>query len=221
MGDNICATLYADVNGAEVSVCVDNYSVRQYCVNQLNKNPDANLKRMISDLLVYGEKTQIYQKYKTDALVTEGLALTPSTFEFLETSFNKQELIGESDPNVRYSSAKLELSNDMIVLLGITTDDPTPYTFEVTINGKTTVYTSKDLVLQNGRYYLSFSGVKATAFDDVITAVIKKDGVQIGQTLKYSVYTYIQKNQDTSDQALRELLKAIYNYGESAKLYEE
>ena len=70
-------------------------------------------------------------------------------------------------------------------------------------------------------YYLSFRGVKATRFGDVITAVIKKDGVQISETLNYSVYTYIQKNQNTANEALAELLWAIYNYGESAKLYEQ
>jgi hypothetical protein len=220
MGDNISATLYATIDGVEASVSVPNYSVRQYCINQLNKNPDENLKRMISDLLVYGEKTQLYQKYKTDALVTDGLTLTPSTFVELDASHNKQQIIGTSDPNVRYSSAKLELSNDMIVLLGITTDDPTPYTFEVTTNGKTVVYTAEDLSYQDGRYYLSFSGVKATRFGDVITAVVKKDGAQISQTLQYSVNTYIQKNQNTDNEVLADLLKAIYNYGESAKLYE-
>ena len=221
MGDNICATLYATVGGVEVSVCISEYSVRQYCINQLNRNPDANLKRMISDLLVYGEKTQIYQNYKTDALVTDGLTLTPSTFVELDDSYNKQQITGTSDPSVRYSSAKLELSNDMIVLLGITTNDPTPYTFEVTTSSKTIVYTAEDLDYKDGRYYLSFSGVKATRFDDVITAVIKKDGVQVSQTLQYSVYTYIQKNQNTDNDTLRELLQAIYNYGESAKLYEQ
>ena len=221
MGDNISATLYATVDGTQVSVSVPNYSVRQYCINQLAKNPDANLKRMISDLLVYGEKTQIYQNYKTDALVTEGLELTPSRFEPLDASYNKLQLIGSVDPSVKYSSASLELSNDMIVLLGITTDDPTPYTFEVKANGKTEVYTAKDLTYRNGKYYLSINGVKATKFDDVITAVIKKDGVQISQTLNYSVNTYIQKNQGTANTALGDLLKAIYNYGESARSYEQ
>ena len=221
MGDNICATLYATVDGVEVNVCIPNYSVRQYCVNQLNKNPDANLKRMISDLLVYGEKTQLYQNYKTDALVTDGLILTPSTFVELDSSYNKQQIIGTSDPKVRYSSASLELSNDMIVLLGITTDDPTPYTFEVTSNGKTEVYSAKDLTYRDGKYYLSFRGVKATRFNDTIMAVIKKDGIQISQTLQYSVNTYIQKNQNTDNVVLANLLKAIYNYSESAKLYEQ
>lgn len=221
IGDNISSTLYATVGGVEVNVSVPTYSVRQYCINQLNKNPDDNLKRMISDLLVYGEKTQIYQNYKTDALVTDGLDLSPSSFVEMDSTYNKQQLIGTEDPNIRYSSARLQLSNNMIVLLGITADDPAPYTFEVTINGRTTVYTSEDLSYRDGGYYLSFSGVKATEFDDVITAVIKKDGVQIGQTLRYSVYTYIQKYQNTEDETLRELIRAIYNYGESAKLYEK
>ena len=221
MGDNISATLYATVGGVEVNASVPNYSVRQYCINQLSKNPDANLKQMISDLLVYGEKTQIYQDYKTDALVTDGLELTPSTFESLDSSYNKHQLIGTADPNVRYSSASLELSNDMIVLLGITTNDPTPYTFEVTTNGETKVYSAEDLTYRNGKYYLALDGIKATKFNEVITAVIKLDGVQIGQTLNYSVNTYIQKNQNTDNTVLADLLKAIYNYGESAKLFEQ
>lgn len=220
MGDNICATLYATVNGVDVSVCIPNYSVRQYCINQLDKNPDDNLRRMISDLLVYGEKTQIYQNYKTDTLVTMGLDLRPSQFNSLGSEYNKQALIGEAVSEVRYSSARLELKSDMTVMLGITVADPTPYTFEVTTNGKTTVYTSEDLVWDSGRYYLSFKGVWATQYDDVITAVVKKDGVQVGQTLQYSVYTYIQKNQNTTDAKLCALLQAIYNYGESAKMYD-
>jgi hypothetical protein len=221
MGDNISATLYATYQGREITNCVPSYSVRKYCENQLKNDPDDDLKRMISDLLVYGAKTQIYQGYKTEDLVTDGFDLTPSTFETLDASYNKQRITGISDPNVRYSSATLQLSNNMILLLGITTNDPTPYTFEVTIRGRTTTYTSKDLIYRDGKYYLSFSNIKATEFNEVVTAVIKKDGVQISQTLEYSVYTYVYKNQNVSDTALRELLQAIYNYGESAKLYEK
>ena len=219
IGDNICATLYATVDGIEVSVSIPTYSVRQYCLNQLSKTTDEAFISLISDLLVYGEKAQIYQNYKADELVTEGLDLTPSTFVALDSSYNKQQIIGTADPNVRYSSANLLLSNEISVQLGVTTDDPSPYTFEVTINDRTDIYTSEDLEYRDGKYYLTFRGIKPSAFDDEITAIIKKDGVQISQTLKYSVHTYIQKNQNTQTDILRELLKAIYNYGESARNY--
>ena len=217
IGDNICATFYATVDGVEVNVSVPIYSVRQYCVNQLNKTTDEAFKRLISDLLVYGEKAQIYQNYKTDALVTSGLTLTPSAYESLDSSYNKQQIIGTSDANVRYSGAKLLLSNEISLQLGITTNDPTPYTFEVTINDRTDVYTADDLEYSDGKYFLTFYGIKPSAFDDEITAIIKKDGVQISQTLKYSVHTYIQKNQNSETEILRDLLRAIYNYGESAR----
>ena len=221
MGDNISATLHATYGGEDVTNAVATYSIRQYCVNQLAKNPDAKLKTMISDLLVYGAKTQIYQNYKPEQLVTEGLSLTPSTFETLDASYNKLSVTGEADPKIRYSSATLQLSNSMTVLLGITTDDPTDYTFEVTVNGNTSVFDAGDLSYDGGKYYLAFRNVKATAFDSVITAVIKKDGVTVSEQLTYSVCTYIQKNQGSSNAELAELLKAIYRYGESAKMYEE
>ena len=43
------------------------------------------------------------------------------------------------------------------------------------------------------------------------------DGNQLGRTLTYSVYTYVQKNQGSANANLANLLKAIYNYGESVK----
>ncbi|MBE6557720.1 MAG: hypothetical protein E7661_01735 [Ruminococcaceae bacterium] len=223
MGDRIDATLYAMVNGEEVSVSILDYSIRQYCINLLEQKPDdENLKRMVSDLLVYGSKTQVYQNYKVDALVTDGIELTPSNFNRLDETYNKQELIGAVDPDIRYASATLELSSEMTLLLGITaTKDISLYTFEVAINGRTTIYTFEDLTYKNGKYYLSFCGIKATEFNDVVSAVIKKDGEQIGQTVNYSVYTYIQKHQNTENEELRELLKAIYNYGESALIYKQ
>ena len=60
----------------------------------------------------------------------------------------------------------------------------------------------------------------ANEFGDVVTATIKKDGVQIGQTLNYSVNTYIYNKQDKADD-FGNLIKAVYNYGNSAKVYAE
>lgn len=67
---------------------------------------------------------------------------------------------------------------------------------------------------------LTFRKISALEFDDPVTAVIKSGGVQVGQTLTYSVnsYIYSAKNDNTVP-SLGELLRAIYNYGESAKAY--
>ena len=220
MGDNISATLYTTVGGEVLTDTVAEFSMLAYCKNQLATSTDAKVLTLISDLLVYGAKTQVYQGYKTDKLVTEGLELTPSTFPGLDESFNKLTITGEADPAVRYTSANLILSGKMTLRLTVATADPTAYTYKITVNGVTTEYTAEDLVEAGaGKYYLYFDELKATAFDDVITAEIESNGNQISQVVTYSVNTYVQAFQNTDDVALHELLEAIYNYGKSAKAY--
>lgn len=219
MKDNISATVYATYGEKEYSDTYANYSVLKYCTNQLGKNPNAKLKALLSDLLVYGEKSQLYKNYKTNDLVTAGLSLSPSSFPGLDSSFNKQTATGTKDANVDWSSATLMLANNVAMRFGIKTTQPEKYTYEVTINGKTTVYTADDLIPNGeGKWYLDFPGIMANQFNRTVTAVIKQNGVQVGRTLTYSVNTYIWKYQSLTD-SLGNLLKAIYNYGNSAANY--
>ena len=107
---------------------------------------------------------------KTEELVTEGLVLSPSVFSELGSSYNVQQVEGTSDPNIRYSGAGLTLSNDMTLRLKITSTNPSAYTYEVSINGRTSIYTYEDLEdNRDGTYYLYYSG-----WD------IKRGGHQIG-----------------------------------------
>ena len=218
MGDNISATLYATYGTQEYSHTVASYSVLKYCTNQLGKSPDAKLKALLSDLLVYGEKSQLYMNYKTDQLVTKGLSLSPSTFPGLDSSFDQQKLTGTTDPNVKWSSAGLVLSNNMVMRFAITTTNPENYTYEITISGRTSVFTHEDLVEEDGKYYLYYRGIKATEFNKPVTAVIKYNGTPISKVLTYSVNTYIYKNQALTN-ALGDMLRATYNYGKSAESY--
>ncbi len=221
LGNNISATLWGySVNDGEwASVTIANYSVRQYCINVLRSTTDESLKTLISDLLVYAEKTQLYRNYKTDALVTEDISISPSKFEALDKSYNRFLLTGENDVNVRYSSVSLLLKSDMTLKLGITTNDPSPYTFVIKNGSKEYTYTSEDLYYDDGRYYLEFTGIMAVQFDNTIVATIRRGNTQVGQTLTYSVNSYIQKYQNHTDESLRDLLRAIFNYGRSAYAY--
>ena len=219
MGDNISATVYATVNGSQIVDTVSSYSVRAFCVSQLKKNAgDAKVVSLISDLLVYGEKTQNYLGYKTGELVTSGLILTPSTFTALDASFDKLSITGTAHEAVRYSGVSLVLSNKVVVRFTITTADPAAFAYKVNVAGVDTVFTAEDLVAAgDGKYYLYFDQLKATAFDETITATVLSDGQVVSQTVTYSVNSFIQRNQNTDDAAYRELLEAIFNYGCSAK----
>ena len=225
MGDNICAKLYATTAyGQTACVTKENYSVREYCVNSMNKYQNVagsdKLMTLLTDILVYGATAQQYTKYHTDALVTEGVDLSHAT-EFTTVTETKLARTGEEDAEIKWVSASLQCGSQMAMVFTFTTTVPEVTTVEVTINGRTSVYTiPESRVNSNGTYSTTFTGISATEFDDTVTAVFKKDGVQVGQTLTYSVNSYVYSMQDNDTVPyLADLVKAIYNYGASARAY--
>ncbi|MGM9650494.1 MAG: leucine-rich repeat domain-containing protein [Faecousia sp.] len=220
LGDNVSATLYAQAcDGTTHSKTVANYSVRQYCVNMLKHYPDnETLVTLLSDLLVYGEKSQLYMNYRTDALVTDGVeSLQPSTFTALTQT--KKALSGEVSELVQWQSVGLRYENNTTMYFRFTAQQTEGLTVEITIDGRTSSYDVAALTPENGVYRVDFNGILATEFDKPVTAVFKRNGEQIGQTATYSVNSYIYSNQDSTDAALQALVQATYNYGASAQYY--
>ena len=204
----------------EVSVCQPNYNLRDdYCLVMLPL-VSGSMKTLISDLMVYAEKTQIVQNYRTDALVTAGVeGLTPSTFVPLTAESNKERYYGEVIDNAWFMSGSLKLSGKMTVAVYVYLDNPANYTLTAEVNGRTATYNGSDLELSeygNGVYVLYFDDLKASAFDEVITFSILQDGQVIGEQMEYSVNSYVFAAQDMLTGDMLELLKAINNYGRAA-----
>ena len=227
MGDNICATVYATVDGYQVSAQIASYSMVKYLDNQLKKETlPAATRTIFSDVLAYGEAAQILQGYKTDALVSTLLsassALTPSTFpESLPDSLNLQKRFGEADSRVQYTGVTLSLGSKMAVRVSVTCTDLDAFTYKVEISGREYTYTGEDLVPvtdgSDGKYYLYFNQVKASELGEKITFTVWEGDTQVSYTIEYSVYTFVQKNYTKGDEATKNMLKAIYIYGESVK----
>ena len=229
MGDNICATLYASVDGVPVSVQIASYSMVKNCDNQLKKSSlDAETRTLLSDVLIYGQKAQISTNYKTDVLVTSLLSaastLTPSTFpEALDSSLDLQKRTGTKDDRVQFTAVTLALGSKMAVRVAVTCTDTSLFTYKVTISGREYTYTGDDLVPvsdgSDGKYYLYFDQMKAREFGELMTFTCWEGDTQVSYTIEYSVYTFIYRNYNKSslDEATKDLLKAIYNYGESTK----
>ena len=216
MTDNISATLYATKDGATVSDTVATYSVKQYCANLLAAHPnDAALVTLLSDLLTYGAAAQNYTGYKTNDLATSGLTLSPSTFTAI--SGKSVTFTGTADTDTYWSEATLVLGNTVGIRLYFYTD--AQISIEVTINNSTQTYDSGFVSCGNGRYYLDIPGIEATDFDTTVSAAFYDNGAQVGNTLGYTVNTYICGTQNTSNTLLRALVRALYNYGASAAAY--
>ena len=233
MGDNICGTLYATIGDTQVSVQIAEYSLLQYCFNQLKKtSTGATLRTVFSDLLFYGSKAQLFSNYKTDALVSDlaaaklaelgnsALCLTPSTFTALGEEYNKQVISGDADSRVNLNGVTLVLGSKIIVRYTVTCTDLDAFTYKINVAGVDYTFTGYDLELADAsrnRYYLYFDNLYANQLDEVITLSIWEGDTQVSRSLEYSVYTYIWKNQDVADTSIRDLVRAIYNYGQSAK----
>ncbi|MBQ6431658.1 MAG: InlB B-repeat-containing protein, partial [Oscillospiraceae bacterium] len=217
MGDNVSATLYATKNDVEESNTQSTYSVRQYCVNKLADNTiSANLRTLLSDMLVYGAAAQTYMGYHTNALVNSGSdIINPTCSTFVNLSGNAASFDGAADANIFWLSAGLTLTDSVAMTFRFHADDVSDLTVYVTINGRTQEFT-EFTAAGEGVYEVSFTGISAEEFGDTVTAVIERDDEQIGNELSYSVNAYVQSKQADSNAALAALVKALYNFGASA-----
>ena len=219
MTDNISATLYATNDGVTESVSVANYSIKQYCSNLLTVNPENTaLKTLLSDLLAYGAAAQTYTNYNTNNLATADLNLTPSTFSAI--SGKSVSFTGTADANTDWVAATLVLGNTIATRFYFTTDDISKVNVDVTIGNSTETF-DEFVSMGNGKYYFDFFGIEATQFDDTVSATFSVDGVETGRTINYSVNAYICGTQNTSNNTLQALVRALYNYGASAAAYNQ
>lgn len=221
MTDNISTTLYATVDGMQVSYNHANYSVLQYCNRLMEQNSDDELKNLISDLLVYGAASQMHVGYKTDALVTDLFAheLSAGTFPGVDAVTNRFALVGGKTDN-DITNAALNLSNKVVLRFGFTISDTerSKYTVKITMSGNEFLFNASDLYQEDGKYWINFSEFSACQFDSLVTVCLMEGDTQVSRTLTYSVNSYIANNGgDDSDFA--RLLQSVYNYGVSAREY--
>ena len=80
----------------------------------VNHDIDDAFRTLVSDLLVYGEKAQLLTNYKTDALVTDGLKLTASSFPGVAESEYVGKMKGEYNADNEFTSVNLLLNNKVI-----------------------------------------------------------------------------------------------------------
>ena len=216
MGEPIDVTLTAKMGDYTYTHSNKGYSVRKYCANMLGKSQDDLLITLLSDTLVYGAAAQSYTGYKTDALVTDGLTLDPSTYTGI--SGYRTVFEGTADPSVCWQSASLVLSNNMCMEFRFYAEDIEGLSVSITVDGRTQDFTEFKSVKDNV-YSVFFCGIYASEYNADVCASFSRNGDPIGNTLKYRVNTYVCSMQDCGNGRLSALVKAMYNYGKSALEY--
>ena len=222
MGTNISAELYV---GESLQDTVSQYSVKQYCMNQLVRTAaqDTELRAMLVAILNYGAAAQGYFNNDIQNLVTESLTDVQKTYL---TNYDmgqasgvvEDPVTGTRDERYTWNAATLGLYDLIKVRFKFTTADVSNTRIQI---GET-IYDSEDFVsLGGGKYYVYTEGIYATDFDKVITAkFVDAEGNPIGEQVSYSVNTYLSYVNGLQGSKIKDIAQAIYNYGMTSAAYE-
>lgn len=232
MGDTITATLSCD---GEVLDIVDNYSVRQYCLNMLNKadalypNSPAKaaaLKQLVADLLNYGAKAQLYIGHKPSILANRDLSVEASANREL-TDADQKKITGTISDGSAFTSASFVLANFATEYVEFATfaDNVAAGLVKVTVDGKEVAFTATtDAPYKAGQagmtvYQIEVGAIYACDFEVPTVITLNVNGET--QTLQYSFVNYLYGMQNDSNTALVDLAHSIRNYGLSAIAYRD
>lgn len=223
MSETVTATLTATVNGVVKTSAVE-YSIREYCENMLeNENSSAALKTLLVDTLYYGAAAQTYLSYKTDDPATKNLTDEQKALRSADNAASITDTVkmtGTANADYKWQGAALRLGSTMAMNLTFAAKGVGGLTVEATINGRTVVlddFTDNE----DGTYTVIFNNIGAEEYASEMTAVMKYNGAQVGETLSYTVNAYVKSVEDdnTAAASLKSLTRAIYAYGAAAQAY--
>ncbi len=224
MGDEVTATLtYTTAAGAQDQTNTRTTSLKEVLTNYTTSSADdlkisvaayEKLQTLVADILTYGAESQKYVGYDTENLVTDGMTVTPSTFDgaALQDDYN---LVNDS-AEVSFYGAGLWFDNNLGIEVRFTsTAAQEDLSVKATVGER-----SKTLsVQQKGEQYSVVMPLSVLEFASPVTFQVQNGGEEIGEPLTYSVRTYIDQKQDS--QTVGSLAKAVWNYYTSVKAYEE
>lgn len=94
IADSIYARAYVDNNGTPVYSEVKQYSIMQYCYNQLvNEGATDDLKTLCNNLLEYGSSAQLYSEYNTENLANSFCQIKVGGTEDKGTLYRKGDTV--------------------------------------------------------------------------------------------------------------------------------
>ena len=171
------------------------------------------LKVLITNLLRYGACAQIYREYNlenlADADIDESLLI-----EFENP--NKTQTVGETlTPGMKFTGATVWFDSSNSICIRFTVTDLENTTIRV--NGVEYDNTHFNKVGEN-TYTFFTDPIPATRYQNLFVFELCLGGV-VQQEAVYSIACYVTAIQNSSDENMKNLAKALYNYGIAALEY--
>ena len=231
MGDRIDA--YVMIDGEIVDAKTD-YSVEKNLINLIALYPnDETLVQLANDMLVYGQKAQVYRDYNLSNPIADEITLTPSqSFPEAEYPYLNVQYNDRYDYRIVSAGVRFDSTNCLWIKAYVPSWE---YNGEKTVNvsmlegSSWSIYYENDenvVDLGNGYYKIYFNPLTPTQFNDNFDFAINLDaeGIQADDYLGITQYNvnywcYDVFNNGTLDAETRDLALALYRYGVSAEAY--
>ena len=205
---------YISIDGTEITR-YEGYSVRQYCLNQLAKTDDANLKALLVALLNYGTQAQGYFG-STDTAVNDGLDQSLLTNYLAGKDYDASNpdgsvatpVTGNNSGDYVWKAATLGLYDTIKIRVKFQATSVDG--LKVIVNG-TDEYT--EFVSAGTNLWYVYIPVYAADFADSLVITFQNGTETVGATLTYSVNTYVKYAMDNGSAEVKPLVEAIYYYG--------
>ncbi len=193
------------------------YSVLEYCNDVLAQDSvTSETKQVVAELLNYGAAAQKYvgadSSKLQDAIKQSKIALLTDEPQGEVSTTGTEQIV---------AGATVNFSNVNKIVFAITPENYAKLdSYTITIND---IAVEKSAWVLSGDYYMWYSdGIKATEFGKPCKLVVT-NGSETVQTIEISVNAYCSAVYKMSGvpEALKNLVKATYNYGAAAKAYAE
>ena len=217
--------VYAEIMfGGEVIYTPDSISVKGYCDILATMTPSElgiteekydELMVMVTNLLKYGSCAQIYKEYNlenlADADIDESLLL-----DFVDP--NEKATIGESStPGMSFTGATVWFDTRNSICIRFTVTDLESTT--VKVNGKEYDSTHFNKVGENTYTFFTDSILPAQYMDRFVFELCLDGETQ--QTAEYSIACYVSSMQNSSNESMKNLAMALYNYSMAVVSYND
>ena len=209
MGDQITIELYVN----DIKMDVKTTSIEEYLLQLKTQTNDTYTINLINDMLIYGGAAQEYRNHNVEHNVADGVVGT--TFDSATVVLNKTYVNTDTTGSVSIVSANLWFDQTNQITFKIKVTDTSRYT--VTVNGVPVDYQDMES-LGNGVYKVMTDRISPWNFNGTYTVCISEGNTVIA-TASYSVDSYVYNKMGSSNEKLANLVKALHNYGVSAKAY--
>lgn len=225
---NMTSKITADLYISGSKAATTDYSVRRYA-DQIIANPSMynNAWPLVRAMLNYGAYAQEYFNFKTDDLANAGI--NNSGYSIDDLTFSKPYDPSKSNlPDyLAFTGVSLTLESNTVLKLQFTKNVPMDltYVFRLEKNGTETVLPYE---VSGDNVTVRITGIPADRLDEDfhIRISVVEDQFGANYFVAYSPMTYASNiiNRELTaerNQALKNLMKALYRYNEAAKEYKK